>query len=68
VTAVIEEKQAMAGTSRLMVMFGAKDFQLKQWTVRDPQGFDTTVAVYNLDTSKQPDPSLFKINYERLVQ
>ena len=44
------------GTSRLMMMFSAKDMQLKQWTVTDPQGYDTTVAVYNLDTSKRPDP------------
>jgi len=68
VTVVIEEKQALVGTHRLMIMFGTKDFQLKQWTVTDPQGFDTTVAVYNLDSSKKPDPSLFKINYERMLQ
>ncbi len=63
VTVVIEEKQALIGTSRLMLMFGAKDLQLKQWTVTDPQGYDTTVAVYNLNTNKRPDPSLFKIDY-----
>ena len=57
VTVVIEEKQALIGTSRLMMMFGAKDYQLRQWTVTDPQGYDTTVAVYNLDTSKRPDPT-----------
>jgi outer membrane lipoprotein-sorting protein len=63
VTAVVEEKNGVVGTSRLMIMFSAKDMQLKQWTVTDPQGYDTTVAVYNLDTSKKPDPSLFKIDY-----
>jgi outer membrane lipoprotein-sorting protein len=63
VTVVIEEKQAIIGTSRLMLMFGAKDLQLRQWTVTDPQGYDTTVAVYNLDTSKKPDPNLFRITY-----
>jgi len=65
VTVVAEEKSGIVGTSRLMIMFSAKDMQLKQWTVTDPQGFDTTVAVYNLDTSKRPDPSLFKIDYTR---
>ena len=65
VTVVVEEKNGIVGTSRLMIMFGAKDMQLKQWTVTDPQGYDTTVAVYNLDTSKRPDPSLFKIDYTR---
>ncbi len=65
VTVVIEEKNGIVGTSRLMIMFSAKDMQLKQWTVTDPQGYDTTVAVYNLDSSKRPDPSLFKIDYTR---
>jgi outer membrane lipoprotein-sorting protein len=68
VTVVIEEKQLIVGTHRLMMMFSAKDLQLKQWTVTDPQGYDTTVAVYNLDSTKKPDPSLFKINYERVLQ
>ncbi len=61
VTVVIEESQTLVGTSRLMMMVGAKDYQLRQWTVTDPQGFDTTVAVYNLDSTKKPDPDLFTI-------
>ena len=65
VTVVIEETQTLIGTSRLMLMVGAKDFQLRQWTVTDPQGFDTTVALYNLDLTKKLDPGMFKINYER---
>lgn len=67
-TVVVEEKQALLGTSRLMMMFDAKDYQLRQWVITDPQGFDTTVAVYNLDLNKKPDPGLFKINYERVLQ
>ncbi len=63
ITVVLEERNGIVGTSRLMIMFNAKDMQLKQWTVTDPQGYDTTVAVYNLDTSKRPDPSMFKIDY-----
>jgi outer membrane lipoprotein-sorting protein len=65
ISITIEEKQALVGTSRLMLMVGAKDGQLKQWTVTDPQGYDTTVAVYNLDTTKKPDPSLFKIDFTK---
>jgi len=61
----IEQKQLMVGTNRLLIMFDAKDLTLKQWTVTDPQGFDTTVAVYNLDSTKKPDPTLFVINYQR---
>jgi len=65
ITVVVEEKQVMVGTSRLMMMFDAKDLTLKQWTVTDPQGLDTTVAVYNLDTNQKPNPNLFVINYQR---
>jgi outer membrane lipoprotein-sorting protein len=67
VSVTIEEKQALIGTSRLMLMVGAKDGQLKQWTVTDPQGYDTTVAVYNLDSSKKVDPGLFKIDFTNYV-
>jgi outer membrane lipoprotein-sorting protein len=68
ITVVVEEKNGIVGTSRLMIMFSATDLALKQWTVTDPQGYDTTVAVYNLDTSKRPDPSLFKIDYTRILK
>ncbi len=63
ISVTIEEKQMLIGTSRLMLMVGAKDGQLKQWTVTDPQGYDTTVAVYNLDTSRKFDPGMFKIDF-----
>lgn len=63
ISVIIEEKQALVGTSRLLLMLGAKDGQLKQWTVTDPQGYDTTFAVYNLDTSKKLDPNMFKIDF-----
>jgi outer membrane lipoprotein-sorting protein len=63
ISVTIEEKQALIGTSRLMLMLGTKDGQLKQWTVTDPQGYDTTVAVYNLDSTKKVDPGMFKIDF-----
>ena len=62
ISVTIEEKQSLIGTSRLMLMLGAKDGQLKQWTVTDPQGYDTTVAIYNLDTTRKVNPDLFKLD------
>ncbi|MGB6538674.1 MAG: outer membrane lipoprotein carrier protein LolA [Xanthobacteraceae bacterium] len=64
ISVVIEETQAVAGTSRLMIMFDAKDLTLRQWTVTDPQGLDTTVSIYNLNAKTKPDPDLFVINYQ----
>ena len=68
VTVVIEERQILGGTHRVALMFGAQDYQLRQWTVTDPQGYDTTVVVYNLDNSKTPDPNMFRIDYTRPIQ
>jgi outer membrane lipoprotein-sorting protein len=65
VSVMIEEKQTLGGTHRVMLMFNAKDNQLKQWTVTDPQGYDTTVALSNLENGKKLDQSMFVINYER---
>jgi outer membrane lipoprotein-sorting protein len=67
-TVVIEERQIVRGTYRLMLMFDAQTIQLKQWVVTDPQGMDTTVVVYNLDPNTKPDPDLFKIDYTRYVK
>ena len=61
----LEEKHTLGGTHKVLLMFSAKDTQLKQWTVTDPQGYDTTVALYNLDLGKKLDPSMFVINYDR---
>lgn len=65
---VIEEQLLLIGTHRLKLIFGAKDFQLRQWIVTDPQGYDTAVSLYHLDTTTKPNPDLFKITYERNAQ
>jgi outer membrane lipoprotein-sorting protein len=65
VSLMIEEKQTLGGTHKVLLMFSVKDMQLKQWTITDPQGYDTTVALHNLDASQKLDPSMFHINYER---
>jgi outer membrane lipoprotein-sorting protein len=68
ITNVVEETQVLTGTSRLMMMLGVKDYQLKQWTVTDPQGYNTTIVVSQLDSSKRPDPNLFRVDYTRYAQ
>jgi outer membrane lipoprotein-sorting protein len=62
ISLTIEERQLLVGTHRLVMMFTAKDLQLRQWTITDPQGYETTVAVYDLDTVHAPDPRLFVIS------
>jgi outer membrane lipoprotein-sorting protein len=69
VSLLLEERHVFGGTHRVMLMFGAQDYRLRQWTITDPQGYDTTVAIYNLDVNnkRQLNPELFKINFQRML-
>lgn len=68
ITVTLEEKQALGGTNYLSILFNTSDYTLRQWTVTDAQGFDTSVAIRNIDTSKRPSASLFRIETTRIVQ
>ncbi len=62
VTIFIEDKATFGGTSHVRLIFDPKTFKLKQWQVRDPQGYETLISVFNIDQAKVPDPTLFKIS------
>ena len=38
---------------------------LRQWTVVDPQGYQITVNLRNVDLAHRPDPALFQIDYTK---
>ena len=67
VNILIEDKATLGGTSRIKLIFDPNSFALKQWTVNDPQGRETVVSLFNVDFNKKPDPELFKINTERML-
>jgi outer membrane lipoprotein-sorting protein len=60
----IEDKNTIAGTSKIRIYFSGENFQLKRWVVTDPQGVPTTVNLANLNTQQRPDKGLFFINYQ----
>jgi outer membrane lipoprotein-sorting protein len=60
---MLEEKKALGGTHRLMLIFDAKDYTLKQWSVTDAQGFETNVGLHNLNSKDKPQAALYKIDY-----
>jgi outer membrane lipoprotein-sorting protein len=62
VTVFIEDKATFGGTSHVRLIFDPKTFKLKQWQVKDPQGYETLISIFNIDQAKVPDPTLFKIN------
>jgi outer membrane lipoprotein-sorting protein len=68
VRVALEDKSTLGGTSKITLTYDPVANALRQWIVVDPQGYETTIAVYNLDTQKRPDPSLFVINYQRQIE
>ncbi len=64
ITLVLVQESAF-GDGKLRLIFDAKTYELKQWVVTDPQGLDTSVAIYNVETGKKADPEYFKIDYYR---
>ena len=71
VSVAIEEETTFGGKARVLIVFGTEDqktFELKQWTITDAQGLDTTVAVSELDPSTAPDEKLFAVDYTREIK
>ncbi len=62
VTVVIEDDSTF-GSGKLTLIFDAKSTELKQWTVTDAQGYDTSVAIYNTTVNGPTNPKLFVIDY-----
>lgn len=64
---VVEDHATFGGTSQIRLTFDRDPFALKQWTVIDPQGFETVVSLSDIDLATKPDPALFRINTERVL-
>jgi len=62
VTIFIEDKATFGGTSHVRLVFDPKTFKLKQWQVKDPQGYETLISLFNIDQTTTPDPALFVVN------
>ncbi len=64
---VVEDRATFGGTSQIRLTFDRDPFALKQWTVTDPQGYETVVSLSGIDLNTKPDPDLFHINQERML-
>ncbi|MBE7184455.1 MAG: outer membrane lipoprotein carrier protein LolA [Methylobacterium mesophilicum] len=57
--------KSVFGNSRITMMFDPKTYELRQWTITDAQGKDTTVMIFNVKQDVAVDQSLFAIDYTR---
>jgi outer membrane lipoprotein-sorting protein len=56
---IVEDSALVEG--KLTMIFDRRSFELRQWVITDAQGYDTSVAIYNVSTGKRNDPGLFRI-------
>lgn len=62
-TTITLADKSVFGNATITMMFDPKSYDLRQWTVTDAQGKDTTVMIYNVQNGVSLDPGIFKINY-----
>lgn len=63
----LEDRSTLGGTSKITLNFDLAANELRQWVVIDPQGYETSVSLYNLDTQRRPDQKNFVIDYQRVL-
>ena len=68
VTTVTLVDRKLGQNSTITMVFDSKTYELRQWTIRDAQGRDTTVMIFNVQTGVAFDPSVFHIDYRRVNQ
>jgi outer membrane lipoprotein-sorting protein len=60
--------KSMFGDSTITMMFDPASYELRQWTITDAQGKDTTVMIFNVQEGVRFDPSVFAIDHMRIQQ
>jgi len=56
----------MFGDSTITMMFDPKTYDLRQWTITDAQGKDTSVMIFNVKTGVALDDKVFAIPYDEI--
>jgi len=55
--------KSVFGNSKITMMFDPKSYELRQWTITDAQGKDTTVMIFNVKEGVSFAPDTFAIDY-----
>ena len=61
IVSVVVEQESLLGDGILTLIFERESALLRQWTIQDAQGNETTVTVFNVETGRPIKKSLFKI-------
>lgn len=60
-TTIVLGNRSIFGDSLITMMFDTKTYDLRQWTITDPQGKDTSVIILNVQTGISFDDRVFRM-------
>ena len=63
-TTIVLGSRTIFGDSTITMMFDSKTYDLRQWTITDNQGKDTSVIINNVKSNVSFDESVFRIPKE----
>jgi outer membrane lipoprotein-sorting protein len=66
-TTIVLGDKSVFGNSTISMMFDPKTSDLRQWTITDSQGLDTTVMITDVRTGVRFADDMFKIDYTRIA-
>lgn len=58
--------KSLFADSTITMMFDPKTLELRQWTITDQQGKDTSVMIFNVQTDVKLDDNVFKVPYDEV--
>ena len=64
---VTVEARSLDASGSLILIFDSQSFDLRQWTVTDAQGLDTSIALSNLTSDNPLESRLFRIIEDRTI-
>lgn len=67
-TTVILGDKSLFGNSKITLMFDPKSYELRQWTITDDQGKDTSVMIFNVQNNVRLSQKLFRMNQQQLME
>ncbi len=67
-TTLVMTDKKIFGNAKITMMFDPKSYELRQWTITDAQGLDTTVMIFNTKEGVKFEPTMFDIDYVRVAR
>lgn len=65
-TTIVMGNKSIFGDSTISMMFDPKTFELRQWTIRDAQGKDTSVMIFNVRSGVRFAEDVFEVPYAQV--